>query len=366
MTERIAGARNRQPVSPAAALAESIIVGRTRVLPTEAQISEISGKHGSPLFSDDALFEAAEIIERGVDTSGRERVQGVVFSLDSANVTLFEDAFSVRVNERGNYVVGVHAIDVAAMIPVGSALDRTARRRARTEHAYVKSGANGGALKAIVPMLPRSILEKTVSLSYGVERPTKSVELEYDSAGSFIGARIFNSVLTNQFPIDYEAAKAALAGDAATTTDPRITAALKAVTFLAARQAGSQRKVKAQPALEILKVESNKVVARALRDANIPTSFVRGKTGPGGSFASIAKPIASVGDVLVGWTSPARNYAHTNVQRAMEFLINGADLSGVKGEVWSSLVERENRRLNLGAKKRMPFLDDFVAATLPE
>lgn len=75
-------------------------------------------------------------------------------TIDHASTTDMDDAVSIQFREDGGFQVGVHITDVAALIPVRSALDEDAQSR----------GASLYLPEATVPMLPPNLSENLGSL----------------------------------------------------------------------------------------------------------------------------------------------------------------------------------------------------------
>ncbi len=91
-------------------------------------------------------------------------------TIDDASTTDMDDAVSVQFREDGSFQVGVHITDVAAQIPVHSAIDEEARSR----------GASLYLPEATFPMLPPDVSENLGSLLPGEHR--LAVSLLWDVA----------------------------------------------------------------------------------------------------------------------------------------------------------------------------------------
>ena len=83
-----------------------------------------------------------------------------IFSIDPESAKDLDDALSIKVNEEGNYEVGVHIADVSFFVKPNTALDRDARKRATSVYLVQRA----------VPMLPPALSEQLCSLLPGEDR----------------------------------------------------------------------------------------------------------------------------------------------------------------------------------------------------
>ncbi|MCA9047902.1 MAG: ribonuclease R [Planctomycetaceae bacterium] len=169
----------------------------------EAVLTEVLGKRGDPgvdtltvirslglpyEFPDDVLDEAryqAEIFDEEKLHDRRDLTGETIITIDPATARDFDDAISLRKDNRGHWQLGVHIADVAHFVPDGSALDREARER----------GTSVYLPRHVIPMLPEVLSNGLASLQEGVVRYTKSVLIEFDSHGHPQGAEVANSAI---------------------------------------------------------------------------------------------------------------------------------------------------------------------------
>jgi hypothetical protein len=152
-----------------------------------------------------ATSEAARIAATPVDTSGREDLTGLVaVAIDDSHTTEVDDAVSLRETPEGLEVL-VHICDVAAAVPVGSALDKDAARRASSLYLPESS----------VPMLPPDLVAR-LSLEAGAVREAVTGTFRVDGEGRVVSARFARSLVRVARRLTYEATEdtAALAGGA--------------------------------------------------------------------------------------------------------------------------------------------------------
>ena len=125
------------------------------------------------------------------------------FTIDPASARDFDDAISAEAidGDAGAVRVWVHIADVAAHVPVGSSVDREARRRATS--VYVPG--------AVEPMLPHSLSSDACSLVPGRDRAAVSVELELRGA-SVARVAFHRSLIRSDVRLDYERVDRIFAG----------------------------------------------------------------------------------------------------------------------------------------------------------
>ncbi len=169
----------------------------------QGKIIEIIGKSGeagndikglirqyklSEEFPDKAMLEAEQIspVIDPADLSGRMDLRDTLtITIDGADAKDLDDAVSLRKNDRGNYLLGVHIADVSHYVFEDSALDREAAER----------GCSVYLIDQVLPMLPEKLSNGICSLNPKMDRLTLSVEVELDKEGNAVGHRIFNSVI---------------------------------------------------------------------------------------------------------------------------------------------------------------------------
>ncbi len=89
------------------------------------------------------------------------------FTVDPATARDFDDAISAEALPDGTVRIWVHIADVAAHVPLGSAIDLEARRRSTS--VYVPG--------TVEPMLPHALSSDACSLVPGAERLAVTVEM---------------------------------------------------------------------------------------------------------------------------------------------------------------------------------------------
>jgi|CXWL01.1.fsa_nt_gi ribonuclease R len=125
-----------------------------------------------------------------------------IITIDPADAKDFDDAISLRRDERGMWELGVHIADVAHFVPEGGPLDQEARERANS--VYLPD--------MVIPMLPEVLSNGVCSLQEGEPRLTKSVFITFDQHGVVRKAAFANSVIQSTKRLAYEQASAALDG----------------------------------------------------------------------------------------------------------------------------------------------------------
>ncbi len=163
----------------------------------------------------DPVFEAmaAELVEglawldaedlSGLALEGREDQTGLfVVTIDDASTRDIDDGLSaVRLSD-GRVEVGVHIADPAAIVGLEHPLEAEARRRGTT--VYIPEGA--------IPMFPRVLSERAMSLVEGLVRPALSFWVIFDAAMAPVERRVSRSWVKVARRLTYEGVDAALAG----------------------------------------------------------------------------------------------------------------------------------------------------------
>ena len=155
-------------------------------------------KHGvDNSFSLDSLKQLEYIPSeiRGIDRIGREDLTNwEIFTIDGNDTKDMDDAVSCTINNRGNYILGIHITDVASIIPEGSPLDKD---------AFIKGNSYylGGT---VLPMTPHKISNGIGSLNPNVDRLAISCICEISPSGEIINYRITPSVINSKLKMTYE------------------------------------------------------------------------------------------------------------------------------------------------------------------
>jgi ribonuclease R len=186
----------------------------TPYLEGEGVITEILGPRGQPgvdtltiirayglpdTFDDDVLIEAREQAKAFSEDQIGDRLDlrdQLTITIDPATARDFDDAITLRRDERGFWQLGVHIADVSHFVRAGSALDRAARRRGTSVYLPDR----------VLPMLPEVISNGLASLQEGRTRYTISVLLEFNPEGIRTDRRFARSVIRVDRRFTYEQA----------------------------------------------------------------------------------------------------------------------------------------------------------------
>lgn len=164
-------------------------------------------KHGiDNNFSNESLeqLEHVPMEIRDVDKIGREDLtEWETFTIDGINTKDMDDAVSCRINEKGNFELGVHITDIPAIVPENSPLDLDAFKKGNSCYA-------GGC---VFPMYPHKISNGIGSLNEGKERLTISTIMEFDKEGHIVNYRANPTVIKSQLKMNYNAVNKILKDD---------------------------------------------------------------------------------------------------------------------------------------------------------
>lgn len=148
-------------------------------------------------FSKEALDEA-DLLPTAVteeEKVGRlDLTNKLIFSIDGAKTKDRDDAVSIEINERGNYVVGAHISDVSHYIHPGMKLWEEALQR----------GTSVYMADTVIPMLPHKISNGICSLNPDVDRLTLSCIMEISPQGEILNYDFYDSVINSRKAMTYE------------------------------------------------------------------------------------------------------------------------------------------------------------------
>ena len=148
-------------------------------------------KHFSLEFSEKVEKELEEIPDKVTEEDIIDRLDlrdELIYTIDCDNTKDMDDAVSIKINEKGNYVVGVHIADVAHYIKTGTVLFEEAYDRATSVYM----------VDSVIPMIPKKLSNGICSLNPNVDRLTKSCIMEFDK-----DYKIVQSVINSKKKMKY-------------------------------------------------------------------------------------------------------------------------------------------------------------------
>ncbi|HRI27351.1 MAG TPA: ribonuclease R, partial [Chitinophagales bacterium] len=123
-----------------------------------AEMTAILANRGFPLqFTPDALAEADKLPDNidPDEISRRRNFKGITtFTIDPVDAKDFDDALSIQRLQNGNWEIGVHIADVTHYVPVDSAMDKDAFKRATSVYLVDR----------VLPMFPEKLSNLVCSL----------------------------------------------------------------------------------------------------------------------------------------------------------------------------------------------------------
>lgn len=117
-----------------------------------------------------------------------------IFTIDPVTAKDFDDAVSLEINQKGNYVLGVHIADVSHYVSEGSALDEEALLR----------GTSVYLMNDVVPMLPEKLSNDICSLRPDEDRFTFSIFMEINKHGDVLDYKLSKSVIKSKRRFTYQ------------------------------------------------------------------------------------------------------------------------------------------------------------------
>lgn len=118
----------------------------------------------------------------------------IIFTIDGVGAKDLDDAISLKKDNMGNYVLGVHIADVGEYVKLNGIIDKEAYER----------GTSIYFLNYVIPMLPKELSNGICSLNPGVIRLTLSVEMKINDKGEVIDSKIFESYIKSKHRLNYD------------------------------------------------------------------------------------------------------------------------------------------------------------------
>ena len=178
----------------------------------EGKVIEIIGRRGEPGsdilamikgagldidFPEEVQAEAdaiADEIDPAEIKNRRDLRQLFTVTIDGADSKDFDDAVSIEINQKGNWVLGVHIADVTHYVRHNQPLDKEAFERGNSVYLINK----------VVPMLPKKLSNGICSLNPGVDRLTLTCEMEVTPEGKIVDHEIYESVINSHGRLVYD------------------------------------------------------------------------------------------------------------------------------------------------------------------
>ena len=148
-------------------------------------------------FSKEAMEEAHALPTEVLDDErvGRlDLTNEVIFSIDGAKTKDRDDAISIKINEKGNYVLGVHIADVSHYVKPGTKLWEEALQRSTSVYM----------VDTVIPMLPHILSNGICSLNPYVDRLTLSCVMELTPQGELVDFDFVDCVINSKKAMTYE------------------------------------------------------------------------------------------------------------------------------------------------------------------
>jgi len=163
--------------------------------------------HGLPAEFPPSVLEAAEKLPRRIPKGEIQRRTDLrelpMVTIDGVDAKDYDDAVSIEITDKGNYLLGVHIADVSHYVQPGSPLDEEAYARATS--IYLED--------RVLPMLPERLSNDLCSLREKKDRLAMTVKMEVNPKGKLLGYDIFESVIRVNHRMTYDDVYAILEGD---------------------------------------------------------------------------------------------------------------------------------------------------------
>ena len=176
-------------------------------------------------FPKEVLDEARRVsVEKLYDPGPRlDLRKKFIFTCDPATAKDFDDALSLDVDRRGNYILGVHIADVSHFVKPGGAIDREAYKRSTSVYFCDR----------VVPMLPEELSNGVCSLVPNEDRLAFSVFITFSRDGEMIERSFSKSIIRSKARYTYEQVMNVIAGGKSAGIDSRAVKTLQKINTLA-------------------------------------------------------------------------------------------------------------------------------------
>lgn len=154
-------------------------------------------KSGVPYeFSDKLLDYCQQIVQnKPLDLDQRvDLTNQLIVTIDGLDAKDLDDAISLKINDHGNYELGVHIADVSYYVSAKNLIDQEAYRR----------GTSIYLADRVIPMLPHLLSNGICSLNENEIRLTISCVMEIDAEGNVIHYDIFPSYICSKGRLNYQ------------------------------------------------------------------------------------------------------------------------------------------------------------------
>jgi len=171
------------------------------------EISEIALNYGFNLnFSDETVEELNNIPDMVLETEyeGRENFKDeLIFTIDGDTSKDFDDAVSLKINDEGNFILGVYIADVSHYVKENTALNKDALSR----------GTSVYLADRVIPMIPHKLSNGICSLNPNVDRLVLACIMEINPKGKLINYDIKEGIINSKYRMTYNNVNKILNGD---------------------------------------------------------------------------------------------------------------------------------------------------------
>ena len=245
-----------------------------------------------------AARDIPEVVDEEESARREDLRQDFIITIDPDDARDFDDAVRVEELPGGGWRLGVHIADVSHYVPVGGVLDREAFDRGNSVYLADR----------VIPMLPERLSNGVCSLKPKVDRLTYSVFIDFGRAGGIKNVRFARTVICSAARLTYREAFALLNGPAKASPLAgalhrawRLASLLRENRFKNGSLELDMPEVKvfldkdgkpvrlekiendiSHQLIEEFMLAANEVVARELKNRNVPTVYrVHGRPGRG-------------------------------------------------------------------------------------
>lgn len=170
-------------------------------------ILSVAYQYGLDYDFPEAVKQSAASMPQSVDKNNiknrRDFTGWTVFTIDGADARDLDDAVSIKKNDDGTYLLGVHIADVSHYVKQGSVIDKEAFERGTSVYFPDK----------VFPMLPTELSNGICSLNPRQNRLTMSCLMTVNKQGKVIDAEICEGIIKTAERMTYDDVTAIISGN---------------------------------------------------------------------------------------------------------------------------------------------------------
>ena len=143
---------------------------------------------------EDVVKAAQEKVDDKKETLNRVDISNeLIVTIDGDDSKDLDDAVSVRIDKKGNFILGVHIADVSYYVDESGTIDEYAQEKSTSVYLIDK----------VISMLPKELSDNLCSLNPNEEKLTLTCEMTINEKGQVINQKVFESIIISKYRLTY-------------------------------------------------------------------------------------------------------------------------------------------------------------------